>query len=228
MSPEESSKRQEGLSAWWAVREVDSLFARIGRYTRFVVYGKWSLLVVALVLMTSLIVWPLATKDSSGLRVSFTENKASQSAPSSPVMQSPVYSGSGVSGQQYKITGKTATQQSASLIVIDAVEAAMTRPDGSLRILTADKAEFQQDKKLLELYGNVTVIDADGTNFVTEQATIETNTSRIYGTKRITGQGNMGNLVASGFEITDNGEHIRFTGGNAPVKLMIQQAAPNE
>jgi len=225
MVGDDSSKRHDGLSAWWAVREVDSLFSRLGRYTRFVVYGKWSLLVVAVVLTASLIIWPLVTKDSSGLRISFIENKAVKSRPTSPVMQSPTYSGSGSSGQQYKITGKTATQQTPMLIVIDAVEATMTKPDGSWRILKANKAEFQQDKRLIDLLGNVTVVDAQGTNFVTEHATIDTTTSRIYGTKRITGTGNMGKLVASGFEITDNGDNIRFTGGDAPVKLIIQRAA---
>lgn len=221
----ESSERHEGLSAWWAVREVDSLFARLGRYTRFVVYGKWSLVVVALVLTISLIVYPLVTKDSSGLRVSFIDSKSNKAKPSSPVMQSPVYSGSGTNGQQYKITGKSATQQSSSLIVIDGVEATMTKLDGSWRILTADRAEYRQDKKLIDLFGNVTVVDAQNTNFVTEHATIETDTSRIYGTKRITGLGNMGKLVASGFEITDNGQHIRFKGDKTPVKLTIQRSA---
>lgn len=225
MDTRRSSKGHEGLSAWWAVREVDSLFSRLGQYTRFVIYGKWSLVGVALLLTASLIIWPLVSKDKSGLRVSFVDTKVIKEKPSSPVMASPVYSGSGINGQQYKIVGKTATQQTPNLVVIETVEAAMTKPDGAWRILTADRAEFQQDKKLLDLFGNVTVVDDQGTNFVTEHATIETNTTRIYGTKRITGQGNMGNLVASGFEITDNGKHIQFTGGATPVKLIIQRSA---
>ncbi len=228
MEPKETSKRHDGLSAWWAMREVESLFARLGRYTRFVMYGKWSLVVVAVLLTASLIIWPLVTKDNSGLRISFTETSPVKSKPTSPVMQSPTYSGSGTGGQQYKITGKIATQQTATLIRIDAVEAALTKPDGSWRILTADWAEYRQDKRQVDLYGNVTVLDAQGTNFVTEHATIETNTSRIYGTKRIVGDGNMGKLVASGFEITDNGKRIRFTGGESPVKLTIKRTAKKQ
>jgi LPS export ABC transporter protein LptC len=228
MARDDSSKRHEGLSAWWAVREVDSLFSRLGRYTRFVIYGKWSLLVVALLLMASLIIWPLVAADKSGLRISFVDNTSAKQSPTSPVMNNPEYSGSGKNGQQYKITGKTATQKTPTLILIDTVEATMTKQDGSWRILTAERAEYRQDKKLMDLYGKVTLVDAQGTSFVTEQATIETETSRIYGTHRITGEGAMGNIVASGFEITDNGSHIRFTGGDAPVKVTIKRAAKKQ
>jgi LPS export ABC transporter protein LptC len=225
MVHEESSKRHEGLSAWWAVREVDSLFARLGRYTRFVLYGKWSLLLAALLLTASLIIWPLVSVDKSGLRISFVDSNAVKQLPTSPVMDNPEYSGNGKNGQQYKITGKTATQKSATLIIIDTVEATMTKQDGGWRILTAQRGEYHQDAKRMDLFGNVTLVDGQGTNFVTEQASIETETSRVYGTNPIIGEGNMGKLVASGFEITDNGDHIRFTGDKTPVKVTITRAA---
>jgi hypothetical protein len=224
----EPSKDHEGLSAWWAVREVDSLFARLGRYTRFVVYGKWSLAVVAMLLMATLIIWPLVTKDTSGIRVSFVDKKTVKAPPTSPVMSNPEYSGNGSNGQQYKIVGKTATQKTTNLVIIEGVEASLTKQDGSWNILTAERAEYLQDKKTIDLFGNVTVVDAQGSSFITSHATIDVQQSRIYGKERITGEGKMGKLGASGFEIINNGERITFVGGAQPLTVNLRKAAKKQ
>lgn len=224
MAEPKHSAHHEGLSTWWGMRDADSLLARLGRYTRFVLYGKWSLLGVALLLVASLILWPLLTKDSSGLRVSFVDSKTAKQPPASPVMHNPEYSGSGTKGQQYKITGKTATQKKPTLITLTEVEATLSKPNGSWHILTAERAEYQQDKKLIDLYGKVTVLDGTKNTFSTAHATIDAATSHVYGTERITGEGNLGKLVASGFEIKDNGAHITFTRGDAPVTVTLQRA----
>ncbi|MFZ4540306.1 MAG: LPS export ABC transporter periplasmic protein LptC [Rickettsiales bacterium] len=225
MSLFERSERHEGLSAWWAVREVDHLFASLGRYTRFVGFGKWALVVVAVILTASLLIWPLITKDTSGMRVSFVDSKTAKQAPSSPVMSNPEYQGSSVSGQQYKVTGKTATQKTSDLIVIEAVEAQMVKPTGGWYSLNADTAEYNQAAKRIELMNNVTVIDDKGTTFTTSRATIETDTSHIYGNEAINGVGSMGNIVASGFEIKDNGDHIIFTGGAKQLTVTVDRSA---
>lgn len=226
MPNEQQQPRREGFSAWWAVREVDHLFGKLGRYTRFVAYSKWSLLGVALVLTASLIAWPLLTKDRSGMRISFVDSKtATGEKPASPVMNDPEYNGIGEAGQQYKINGKSATQKTSTLVLIDAVEGQMLKPDGKWFSLTADRAEYQQDKKIIDLYGTVTVIDDQGTEFVTSHATIEMDTMHTYGNETITGSGPMGNILASGFEIGDNGNHIVFTRGDAPVKVKVDRAA---
>ncbi|MFN7401651.1 MAG: hypothetical protein ACK5R4_04880, partial [Alphaproteobacteria bacterium] len=41
------------------LREADTVFGYISRYTRFVVFSKWFLGVVSLLAMTLLIAWPL-------------------------------------------------------------------------------------------------------------------------------------------------------------------------
>jgi lipopolysaccharide export system protein LptC len=224
MGPRDNKGSHEGFSAWWAVREVDHMFGRIARYTRFVVYGKWSLLSLAVLLIASLIVWPLVTKDRSGIRISFVDNKTAGQKPASPVMNNPEYRATGDKGQQYKITGKTAIQKTPNLVVIDAVEGQMLKADGKWYSLMADRGEYQQDKKLIDLFGNVNVLDTGGTQFVTEQATIEVDTNHIYGTKAVSGTGPMGNILASGFEIRDNGSHIIFTRGDAPVFVKVNRS----
>lgn len=207
-----------------AVREVDQLFGRISRYTRFVLFGKWTLLVVALLLIGSLISWPLVSKDRSGLRISFVDNKtAKPQKPMSPVMDSPEYEGVNEKGQQYKVNGKVATQKSATLIEIEQVEAQLLKADSSWFLLTSTRAEYKQDVKVLDLFGDVTLMN-DRHTFSTEHATIETNTMRVFGNDPITGSGPMGKIVASGFEIKDNGEHIIFVGGVEQLRVTIDRS----
>lgn len=210
-------------SALWAVREVDHLFGRFARYTRFVLFSKWLLVAVALLLIASLIAWPLITKDRSGIRISFVDNNTASKKPTSPVMENPEYRGVGNNSQQYKVNGLRATQKSSELVVIDQVESQMLKSDGKWYSLTADRGEFQQDKKLMDLFGNVTLLDMQATSFVTSRATIETQNMRVYGNEKITGSGAMGNIVASGFEITDNGNHIIFKGGSRQLKVIIDR-----
>lgn len=223
---DEPHDKHAGFSAWWAVREVDHLIGKLGRYTRFVFYSKRALVVVAAILTLALIAFPLLTKDRSGLRVSFVDSKtAAANKVASPVMDNPEYRGQGSSGQQYKITGKTATQSTPTLVIIDHAEGQELMTTGKWYQLTADRAEYQQDKKIVELYGNVNVYDMNGTNFVTEHATVEMQTMHIWGTDRITGTSDMGNIVASAFEIEDNGDHIIFKRGAEPVHTTVVKAA---
>ncbi|MES2984860.1 MAG: LPS export ABC transporter periplasmic protein LptC [Pseudomonadota bacterium] len=224
MTPlEEPQKR--GLSAMWAVREVDHLFSRFKRYTQFVLYGKWSLAAVALVLAVSVMAWPFLTREKSGLRVSFVDTKtaATGQKPDSPVMDNPEYRGLGAQGQQYKINGTTATQMSPTLVIIAKAEAQLLRLNGSWFYLTADRAEYHQDSGIVELFGNVTVVDDRQTTFVTEHATVETKTMDAHGSDPITGVGPLGNIVASGFEMRDNTTHITFLRGTDPVKVHIDK-----
>lgn len=220
----EHGTRSEGFAGWWGVREVDALFGRFARYTKFVVYSKRGLLMVAGVLVMLLIGWPLVTDDKSGIRISFVDSKTAPQKPSSPVMNNPEYRGTSTNGREYKVTGKTATQQSSTLVIIDTVEAVVMKPDGGWQMLTADTAEYHQASKRIELINHVQVSDNVGTNFTTERATINTENMHITGNKPVQGQGTHGNIVASGFEIKDNGERILFFGGAEPLKVQLERA----
>lgn len=223
-----AEKQPDKLSSWWALADAEHLFGRIRRYTRFVALSKWSLLGVALVLTASLIIWPLLSADKSGLRVSFSGTPADGQKATSPVMTNPEYRGLGEAGQEFKISGKTATQKTPTLVVMEMVEAQMTKANGAWNSITADRAEFQQDKKIIDLFGHVTLIDAKGSNFTTEHATIEMSPLHIYGREAISGISANGNILASGFEIVDDGARIIFTRGAAPVKVNFERKPINQ
>ncbi len=220
-----SSPQKRMNSATWAVREVDHLFSRLGRYTRFVLYSKWFLGVFALGLLASLIGWPLLTKDRSGIRMSFIDNNVRKGEKAtSPIMTNPEYRGTSAAGELYKINGLRGTQVTQDLAVIDQVEAQMLRKNGGWLSLTSDKAEYRKEIKKMELIGNVTTIDDRGYTFLTSRATIDTKNNDVDGNEPISGTGPLGNLLASSFKIRDKGNHLIFKGGASPVQLHIDRA----
>lgn len=212
-------------SAHWAAKEVDLLFSRFRRYTQFVLFSKWFLGVFAIALLASLIAWPLLSKDSSGIRISFTDvGVANNGNVASPVMNNPEFRGSGEHGQQYKISGTKATQVTPSLVVLEPVEAQLLQQSGSWMSLTANRADYHQDSKMIELSGAVNVINNQGYSFITEHAFVDADSMDMHGEVPVSGTGPFGNLLASGFVITDDGQHIVFTnGGGSQVRVQIDR-----
>ncbi len=222
-----AKKNHEGLSSWWGVREVDFLFGQFKRYTRFVFYGKWSLMGIALVLVAALIIWPFVGKDKSGLRISFVDSKTVKQAPENPVMNNPDYRGSSANGREYKVTGTRATQVTQDMIVIDEVEAVVMKPDGGWQMLVADKAEYYKTDQRIELIGHVVTTDNANNEFTTTRATVMTTTMDVTGNEPVEGTGANGKIVASGFEMRDKGNRIVFHRGSDPVKVTAKRAKRN-
>jgi lipopolysaccharide export system protein LptC len=204
--------------------QVEDLFSRLARYTRFVLFSKWFLAIFAVIVIIFLVGWPLLTRDTSGMRVSFvvTEN-ADGSHAVSPMMKNPNYQGVDKKGQKYRVTALRAVQRTPVIIDMEKVQADMFMSDKSWLSLTADKAEFHDDTKLLYLLGNVTMFHDGGYSFLTDRAVVDTNTSQAAGDRAVTGQGPMGNLLATGFEIRDNGSIIKF-GGYGRVTMELVKA----
>lgn len=221
-------QQRSGLSAQWATRNVDHLFGRFARATRFVLFSKWFLAVFALLLFGALVVYPM-TEKQSGARLSFVSDEATKipqdgEGASAPSMAKPIYEGVDKNGHQYRITGGKATQITKDMIELSDVEA-MLDNDGSFISVTADKAQYKQEEKIVELLGNVNVLHGKGYNFVTPAATVHTDTMDVTGNQEISGEGPMGKLLASGFEIRNNGQDIRF-GGTSRVNVTIDQSRP--
>lgn len=206
----------------WGVREVDHLFSAFARYTRFVLYSKWFLGVFALLLMVSLIAYPLISKDRSGIRVSFVGTSTGSAPTTSPVMEKPEYRGSDKQGQHFLVRGTRATQKTAELVIIEQVDAQLTRADGSIVTLTADRADYQQQARRIDLRGNVHVKDSTGYDFTTPSAVVDTATMNVDGQEAVDGVGPQGKLLATGFKIRDNGKAISF-GGTDRVNVTLDK-----
>lgn len=218
----EIREQRKGLSANWAVREVDHLFTRFARYTRFVLYSKWFLGIFALLLLTVLVVWPMVSKDKTGMRISFVGTSSMPGKGSvSPTMNNPIFEGTDKNGQPYKLVGARAVQATSELVVVEKVEGQLLTKNSFVSLM-ADRAEYRQKRNSIDLLGNVNIIHGEGYTFVTQAAQVNTKTMDVTGSGKIEGEGPLGNLLATGFQIRDNGNIIRF-GGKGRVTVVIEK-----
>lgn len=215
--------QSKGLGANWAVREVDHLFQRAARYTRFVLFSKWFLAIIAMILISVLMIYPLLRKDNSGMRITFsgTDTKSASTA-ENPTMNSPVYEGTDKSNQPFRLTGKRAIQMGGGVIKVEEVEGQLLMKNDNFISLTADSAEYHQEQHIIDLLGHVRVVQGSGYTFNTNSARVDTSTQDVTGSEQITGEGPQGNLLATGFQIRDNGKRILF-GGSGRVNVTVDR-----
>jgi lipopolysaccharide export system protein LptC len=211
-------------------QEIESMLRKVARYTRFVLFGKWFLAVVSLLILMVLVIWPMVSRDSSGVRISVVSGLPKALDPTSkPVMQNPNYQGIDNKGQNYTVTALRAIQESDSKVLLEAVKAELFLQDQSWMSLSAARAEFLQDSKLLTLLGGVKLQHDGGFTVNTPTARIDTNTSIASGEAQVVAEGPMGKLLATGFEIRDNGDYMKFgLKGRVNVQIKRSQPRPRE
>ncbi len=224
LAPKPSKKRHAGE---WVQHEVEEVFQRIGRYTKFVFFSKWLLGIIALLILLLLMLWPLLSQDGAGVRISFVSGEGVASGvlnAAAPVMQNPRFQGVDNKDQPYLVTADRAIQHSATHVTLEKVKAELSLKDQNWLTLTSTRGEFRDDKKILYLLDGVVLQHQQGYIVVTDRAAVDTVKSTAYGDKSVQMQGPMGNLLATGFEIRDNGNYMKF-GLSGRVTVNIKKSA---
>lgn len=200
-----------------------SLFIMLARRARFVLLSKWFLGVFALVLLASLIIWPLL-QSQEGTRISLTSSGENMAGGASfPTMFSPRYQGVDGNLRQYTVTADKAVQQSKERVLLENVSAEMFFQDQSWMTMTSQRGHFSEKNQLLTLDGNVTLTHANGNVVVTEHANIKVKENYAWGEGQVSSTGPTGKLLATGFEIRDNGSSMRF-GKQGRVTVIIKKS----
>ena len=74
----------------------------------------------------------------------------------------------------------------------------------------------------------MTLVDDKANTFNTIHATVLMPSMDVSGHDPITGVGDLGNILASSFEIKDKGTHFIFYGGAQQLKVTVDRAKKNE
>ena len=186
-----------------------SLFARLMRYV---------LPVVAVVLLATVVVWPLISGQEDGFRLSFSPADAIDSGPL--MMENARYIGVDSRNQSYTVIAEQAIQESveADLIELITPKADIILSDNGWLALTAERGSYFRGSEILDLEGRVNSFSDEGFEMRTEAARVELALGRASGSLPVEGQGPLGVLNAVGFEFIEGGAIIRFGG---PVRLVI-------
>jgi lipopolysaccharide export system protein LptC len=195
------------------------LFARISRYTRMVLFGKWALGVVSTVIIIAIIAIPLIEQTRDGKRISFVSGQPQSGA--KPVMLNPKLEGVTEKNEPFTATANKAVQESDSVIQLFGVQADMFKADNTWLNMKANEGRYDSSTNTLDLWGEVSLYQDNGYSFATNRVAINTKKASASGKELISGQGPLGNLTATGYAITDNGTHMQF-GSTPPERVLVR------
>ncbi len=195
-----------------------------GRYSRFVGFMKYSLPIVALILVVLVIAWPGIERETDGFHLTFASIGSDESG--APGMVNARFVGTDANGRPFLVTASTATQDplQPDEITLNALQADMTLSNGTWLTLTADKGLYQRDVESLTLSGPVDLYSDLGYEFHAGDTRLDLAAGVAESGQPVSGQGPFGVLNAQSFRFSDNGQRLFFSGG---VKLVVEPLTGN-
>jgi lipopolysaccharide export system protein LptC len=112
---------------------------------------------------------------------------------------------------------------------LEGVEVDLKTHSGANIIFTSDSGVYQSRTQLFDAFGHVTMIQQNGTRFVTASARLDAVNNAAEGHEPIEGHGPSGKITAQGFRLIDKGEIVIFTGqSDATLNSAQSRAAKTE
>ena len=181
----------------------------IARRNRLVMLVKWLLPMLALALLGLLLFWPeIEGRDG---RLSFRRGPAL--VPEALQVVAPRYQGIDELNRPYTITASTARQVGqAEVLLLDAPRADILLNDGAWIFVEAREGRFDKPSQHLDLTQEVRIFHDGGTLFVTESAAVQLDAGTARGDRPTQAQGPFGTIESEGFEMSDRGAVMVFTG----------------
>lgn len=191
-------------------------------YSRFVVWMKVLLPVLALLLIVLIVVWPYLKLNDTRFSIGFTALRVSNVE--DPAMINPRFLGADKDRQTFSITADIAKNllNTEKSVVLEMPKADISLDDGSWLVITAKNGIYERQSETLTLNEQVNLFHDSGYEFRTESAHIDLTSGIASGSMAIEGQGPFGRLQAEGFRLVDKGKTIFFTGKS---KLTIYPGA---
>lgn len=180
-------------------------------YSRFVGLMRYLLPGVALVMVIAVVAWPDFYKHG--------ENIIALPGPIGPngdlTMERPRYIGKDERGRPFVVTAATATQDTHDKrqISLKTLQADLTLSDGTWVTVSAETGLYNQERKSLDLTGNINVFSDKGYEFHGQAARIDLTSGIVTSTDPVNGQGPFGLLNANGMKIFNKEERLVFTDG---------------
>lgn len=194
--------------------ESSSFLGKIGRYSRFVKVSKWALAGVVVIVGITMLAIPAIKSKDDGVRLSFTGVDTEGSGmDTSPIMENPKLQGVDKQNQPFMVTAKTAKQQDANTVLLDAMQADMTLKNERWLTVMAKQGILKLDTSELTLSGNVQMFHDQGYEMKTEKMLVNLEESTGHSDTEVEGNGPMGHIKAARFSVFDRGERIVFNGG---------------
>ncbi len=209
--------REQRLSAAGPARVRQAPTAsRIARRRVMVNLTKWLLPVAALLLLSSVALWPEIARVRDQGRIAF--RRAFSVEPDSGRMKQARYRGVDERGRPFTITAESALQNGPVRIDLSDPKGDLVTESGSWVMVEARDGVYIQRAGQLDLSHDVTLYRDDGTTMHTQSAAVDVRQGAAASSEMTHAEGPFGVLDAQGFTLVDKGAAIQFHG---PAKLTL-------
>jgi lipopolysaccharide export system protein LptC len=190
----------------------------IARRAVLISWTKRLLPAAALMLLTSVVLWPEFS------RITETSRNAvrhmTEAVPQGGELIDAHYRGVDQRGRPYTITASSGRQVSSERVNLTTPIADLTEENGHWVWVQADHGVYLQHLGQLDLSGSVVLYRDDGTFIRTQAATLDLKTGFAAGAGIVSVEGPFGTIDATAFAVADKGQIIQFTG---PARMIMNQ-----
>jgi lipopolysaccharide export system protein LptC len=179
---------------------------------------KWSLPIVAVLLLALVALWPEVQHITGMARLKMAH--VSGEVDGGKLLNAR-YNGVDEKGRPYTVTSVTAWKIDAERVGLTMPKGDITMENGTWLMLTAKEGTFVQHLGQLDLVKDVTLYRDDGTTRHTASATIDVKGGAAAGSDPVHAEGPFGVLDSQGFTVMDKGTSIDFPG---PAHLVLNGA----
>lgn len=183
--------------------------AQIARRQRLMRLLKLAMPLLAAGLLATLLFW--REIDGNEGRLSFRRGPVL--VPEALQLVAPRFQGLDDLGRPYTVTARVARQPGQEqLMLLDRPQADIVLNDGAWIYAESENGRYHRPTQLLELEGDVRIYHDSGVLFRTEAAAVQIDAGSARGERTTRAQGSFGNIISEGFEMTDRGAVMVFTG----------------
>jgi len=118
-------------------------------------------------------------------------------------------------GQPYQLTSQSVLQDkiNSNLAHLKQITGVLRKKTGKKLLMTALAGEYNAEKKVLDLKGNIKLVSQDEYTAFLEKARVTLKEKRLYAKVPVTVIFDRGTIQANGVDITDNGNRVLFFNG---------------
>lgn len=199
-------------AADFSPRDSGAALGQVLRRRRFVQFMKFVLPLFALGTVAIVVAWPQLSKRHQMLPLTFSDVDSTNAA---LVMNNPRYRGTDANDQPYVVTADRAVQdpEDENQVTLDNIHADISMNDGTWWSLTANTGLYHGGRKLLHLFGDVTVLGDTGYEMHGSSVEVDLATSALASDEKVWGQSEVGAVRANGLRVRDKGRVIVFING---------------
>ena len=183
----------------------------LARRRRTVLWAKWLLPVVAMLLLASVALWPEISRQFDNARFTFRKGGLSADVQAGKLLKVR-YHGQDARNRPYTVTADEAVQIGPERINLQLPKGDVISENGSWTYAESQLGVYRQHAGLLDMSGNVVLYRDDGVTLRTQSAAMDLKQGAAAGSERTHAEGPFGTLDAEGFALVDKGAVIQFDG----------------